>query len=254
MVMNDPHVAELIYRLDKSDSLEFRDPPPVDLDASEFSGKLENGELRLIPKNHYSTESEARSVTDPFVESWEIASGLSFKNDAFKFSFRRSNIIDRSPFPGLHIYDSLSLTDSATLSIKAIRTSYPAPPLTFNRTEKVKVLWERYRLFLNGKEPLLSMAYSCLTFLEWGQGEHSGGREPAALFFGIDLAVLKKIGEISSDRGDSLTARKFKKNLIPLTYEEETWIREAIPAIIRHIASDDPGKSQLLMSDLPKPP
>lgn len=255
MAMNDPHVAELIYWLDKADSLEFRDPPPVGLDTPEFSGRLENGELRLIPKNHYSTELEARSVTDHFVERWEIATGLSLKNDAFKFSFRRSHIIDRSPSPGLHIYDSLSLTDSATLSIKVIRTSYPAaPPLTFNRTERVKVLWERYKLFLNKNEPLLSMAYSCLTFLEWGQGEHSGGREPAALFFGIDLAVLKKIGEISSDRGDPLTARKFNKKIIPLASEEETWIREAIPAIIRHIASDDPGKSQLLMSDLPKPP
>lgn len=109
--MNDPHVADLIYRLDKTDSLEFRDPPPVDLDASEFSGRLEDGELHLIPQNHYSTESEARSVIDPFVESWEIASGLSFKNDAFKFSFWRSNIIDRSSSPGLQHFTDSTFSD-----------------------------------------------------------------------------------------------------------------------------------------------
>lgn len=39
--MNDPHMRDLIYQLDKTDSLEFRDPPPIDLDASEFFGRLE---------------------------------------------------------------------------------------------------------------------------------------------------------------------------------------------------------------------
>ena len=252
--MNDPHVAELIYRLDKTDSLEFRDPPPIDLDASEFSGRLEDGELSLIPKNHYSTESEARSVTDPFVERWEIASGLSFKNDAFKFSFRRSNIIDRSPSPGLHIYDSFGFTDSVTLSTKVIRTSYPAPPLTFNCTEQVKVLWDRYSLFLKGKEPLLSMAYGCLTFLKWSQGEYGERRGKASEFFRIEADVFKKLGEISSNRGNHLTARKFGKNLIPLSPEEKNWVEEAIPAIIRHLAKPDKMKEKLRMSDLPQLP
>lgn len=39
-VMNDPHVAELIYRIEKSDFLEFKESPLLDIDFPDFTPSL----------------------------------------------------------------------------------------------------------------------------------------------------------------------------------------------------------------------
>ncbi len=58
-------------------------------------------------------------------------------------------------------------------------------------------------MFLDGQEPLLSMANFCLTVLEWD----AGGRPAAASKYNVNLEVLRKLGYLVSERGDVSTAR-----------------------------------------------
>ena len=111
-------------------------------------------------------------------------------------------------------------------------------------TPEVEVLWARICHYLASQEPLLSMAYFCLTFLE------RGNRELAATHYAIHRDVLRKLGELTSNRGDNLVARKRKGPAIPLSGQETAWIEETIKAIVRHIASRKPGVT-LTMADLP---
>jgi hypothetical protein len=89
------------------------------------------------------------------------------------------------------------------------------------------------------------MSYFCVTLLEKFGG---GSRREAATNYRIDINVLHKLGELSSDRGGMTDARKATARA-PLTDIERSWVEAAIRAIGGHLAegSDAP----LTMTDLP---
>ena len=68
---------------------------------------------------------------------------------------------------------------------------------------------------------------------------------------------MQKLGELTSERGDAMTARKYAPRvppLHPLTPQEEEWIRAALRAIIRRIGMIGTGVAfgPLTMGDLPQ--
>lgn len=128
--------------------------------------------------------------------------------------------------------------------LKVKRGRYPQPSPAFAATPEVQALWARYSGYLNGQEPLLAMAYFCLTILE------RGNRKAAAKAFGIDVKVLKKLGELTSTRGDLKSARKMTQRTVPITSQEAEWVESAIKAIIRHLAEQP--KTLLTLRDLPR--
>ncbi|HBP89306.1 MAG TPA: hypothetical protein PKK23_20365 [Nitrospirales bacterium] len=95
------------------------------------------------------------------------------------------------------------------------------------------------------------MAYACLTFLE----KSAVNRRAAAKRYNIDEEIFRKIGEISSTRGDNLTARKFEKGRTerPLLHGEAIWLQAAIKALIRQVGETHSNNvpQTLKMSDLP---
>ncbi len=91
------------------------------------------------------------------------------------------------------------------------------------------------------------MAYYCLSFLE---GNEKDKRKKAEKCYDIDFAVLDKLGELTSARGDQTTARKASQSTSPLSASESNWIDATIKAIIKHLATRQPGQT-LKMSDLP---
>ncbi|MCI0531824.1 MAG: hypothetical protein L0Y74_07755 [candidate division Zixibacteria bacterium] len=245
--MNDPHVKALMYRLVPPDGVEFQ-APVLDFETSDFSCRLSGDILELKPKEHYQSEDEARAVTDPFIRSWEIHAGLVAGRPEFMLRFESSSIVDRHPTPGrreVFLKESVHMLDS--VYIKKICGAYPVPPQEFALSSVVEALWDRYCKYLAGNEPLFSMAYACLTLLG------PGPRKDVARNLGIEEKILNKLGELTSQRGDALTARKIDQNIKPLKPEEKTWVEETLKAIIRHIAT--PSKStNLTMKDLPTLP
>jgi len=244
--MNDPHVVSLTYKIIEEDGFKFNDPPDVEVDTPDFKGRLSQGVLTLEPKDHFESEAHVRPRADEFLRGWEITAALHYGRSEFHFRFQGSSIVDRQAGPGKHFIDlSDNLHMSMTVNVEKYSASYPAPPDNFRLTPEVEVIWNRYSRYIEGKEPLPSMAYSCLTFLE--RDKH---RELAAKDYGIEIQVLKTLGELTTNRGDVTTARKFKPPLLPLSSSEQTWIESTIKAIIVHLASKKPDHV-LKMTDLP---
>jgi hypothetical protein len=243
--MNDPHVVALKYRLIKFDSLEFNNPPDVEVNTPDFQGHLSNDLLTLEPKQHYSSEAEVRPLADALVRSWQIDAGLKYGRPDFLFRFEGSQMLDRQPPPNAQVLQiSGHFHMTGDLHLKRAYAAYPNLPQGFRLIPEVEVLWERYCRYIESQEPLLSMAYFCLTLLE------RGNRKQAAKHYSIQLDVLRKLGELTSTRGDSIIARKLTSNTIPLSSDETVWVEAAIKAIIRHLATANPGQA-LDMTDLP---
>lgn len=245
--MNDPHVASITYRVLWDESITFEDAPELVFQTPEFDGRLGNDILTLTPRVHFPSEADARAIADELIRAWEISAGIDYGRPDFKLRFEGAQIVDRAPQPGhvaVHLSDTVYLHDEA--HVRVIHCAYPPPPpRDFVVGPEVEVMWERYCRYVAGEEPLLSMAYFCLTLLE------RGDRGAAAAQFAIGYTVLTKLGELTSTRGDPQTARKMSAQLKPLAASERAWIEGAIKAIMRHLAMRPPGRT-LRMADLPQ--
>ena len=227
------------------DGVSYENAAPIEFDTADFSGRLEADVLVLSLKRHAADQVEARALVDPFIRAWEIDAGLTIGRPEFTLRFDSAQVVDRAPTPGIHeLQANATAIATATLQLKVFRGHYPVPLLAFRTTPEVEALWARYLRYLAGSEPLLSMAYACLTLLE------RGNRRQAAGLFGVEYEVLSKLGDLTSTRGDALTARKPGQATAPLSSTEAQWVDAAIRAVIRHLATRA-GDKRLKMADLP---
>ena len=90
---------------------------------------------------------------------------------------------------------------------------------------------QRYLGHRQGREPLPAMAYFCLTVLELA----AGGRKEAATTYGIDVDVLRKIGELTSGSRSGPDARK-ASHAPTLNDGERRFLHQAVKAVIRRVA------------------
>jgi len=101
--------------------------------------------------------------------------------------------------------------------MNVVRGNYPKVPTDFLASTNVEILWVKYKMYLDGKDQLLSMAYFCLSYIEG----LAGTRAKASSKYKIDLDVLNRLGNLSSEKGDVLSARKGKTNsFLPITDDE----------------------------------
>jgi len=254
--MRDPHVVSLTYKVTSPETVRFDSAPPVVFDTAQMRITLAPGMLTVEPKTHFASAERAREAIDPFLRSWEIDAALRFGRSEIVFAFEDAQIVDRDPpKPGsphtieVASVETASAFDKVTVTVS--RGKYPEPPSFFTASPDVETLWQRYQGYLDGREPLLSMAYFCLTLLE------SGGRNrrAAANAFGISKEVLDKLGELTSKRGDARTARKFGRaaSRTPLTIAESSWVEEATKVLIRRVGetSHVATRPMVTMADLP---
>lgn len=248
------HIESLVYSLQPSEFVVYSNPPPLTFDTNIFDGTLEKNVLTCRIKVHFATESEARSAVEGILRAWEIDAALRRGYPELKFLFQKAVLVDRNALEGKGT--SQVVTEASVYIKSEVRFivkagQYPAPPLNFCVTPDVETLWTRYEGYLRGREPLLPMAYFCLTVIEAAYN----GRAEAAKQLNIAEAVLGKIGELTSTTGDSLTARKMgpQSTKQPLSGQEGAWLQEAVRAVIRRLGeahSSTPSKT-LDMKDLP---
>ncbi|HMH48858.1 MAG TPA: hypothetical protein VK548_01400 [Candidatus Acidoferrum sp.] len=257
--MKDPHVESLIYRVETEGTLHFQDPPPLDHQTHAFDLRVDDGRLTMTMKDHYASRDEAREAVKSFLEGWEIDWAL--RNGGrreIKFVYEKANVVDREPRPpgatviNAETWDMPWVGGEAHVVVNV--SAYPVPPSAFRIPPDVETLWNRYEGFMKGKEPLLSMAYFCLTVVETMYG--GGSRSRAGTVLQIDPKVLNKLGELTSERGDAATARKVKPGPArPLSGAESAWVDETIRAIIRRagnlVAGGTPEPVLLMLTDLP---
>ena len=256
--MNDPHVVALLYRVIHGKSHDYSKAERLNMDGPGFQVVVEDEEVRFEFKDHYATENDARKAVEHYIHNWEFDACLKGGDDCFKLEFKKATRVDRRPIPGVITVDAEVLRISVDLAeAEGIvgHPKYPSPPLgvNFNHPD-VQTIYHRYMGYRQGKEPLASMAYFCLTFLENMTGQKNNRRKVAAQQYQIDKAVLNKIGELSSKKGGQ-GSRKADGVYNNFTTEERTFLEQAIKRIIQRTAekvhSPDKELPKITLSKLP---
>ena len=187
--------------------------------------------VRFDFKEHYATERHAREAIEDYIHVWEFDSGLRMGPNSFKLQFYRPQIEDRNPTPGVaevsvHVRAGMP---TATASVSVSRP-YPIPPSRLSLTPDVHTMYDRYMGYRQGREPLASMAYFCLTVLE-----QPGGGSTVAKRYGIASKLLKKVGRLSSTKGGRDARKAIGKN-DDLSDQDRRFLEGAVVAIIRRAA------------------
>ena len=226
--MNDPHFERLHYNLRSGGTLSFESPAPIDEETPAFRIHLEDGRLTVQMLDHHADEESARQRVEPYLLAWEIDANLRLGRATKRFDFERSELIDRDPpAPGEPQTVRLKpLTVHCRVMPPTIHVgyrSYPPPPSRFVASPDVETMWFRYNMWLDGREPLLSMAYACLTLLQGSTGATRGARTVVCTMYYIDPAVRNTLGDIVSERGGPDEARKLGSSATktPLTPREK---------------------------------
>jgi hypothetical protein len=259
--MRDPHVVKLFYRLVVDEHTTYDNPPPVEDETDAFTVRLANERLTFEMKQHFASEQEARVAADEYVRAWAVHAALTNQPGTAGFAFEKAEIIDRDPPPSglvtgnvnVHVADAVAAAEGVV--VHATRTRYTEPPGHFRLTPDADTLWHRYKGYLASHEPLLSMAYFCLTYLEWLAAKQrlrrpENNRQAAARVFHVHQEILGTLGKLTA-KGDEMTARKvdWGDAPLPLTSAETAWVDAAIKAIILRVG--DPTLPQVTMADLP---
>jgi hypothetical protein len=131
---------------------------------------------------------------------------------------------------------------------------YPAPPAAFQCSQEFDDAFARWTRYLSGQDSLQGASYFILTILERNSQRVNDQRRAAATKYAIDYSVLKKIGELSSERGNAATARKYVR--IDLTPNERNWLAEATLLMVRRLGESASGAqlSTLTLQQLPPLP
>ena len=186
-------------------------------------------------QTHFADRQAARAAVDLIARAWEIMIAFDVGVPDFELNYEKTEVVDRAPTPGTMVVQLEGIAATIVFGrptvVRSLHRYQGAPDPTFQFTLDVELLWQRFRMYKEGREPILSMAYFALTVIEG----LAGGRPPSAIAFNIEEDVLRKIGELSSTRGDSLTARKCPHSEHPLQVNEQAWLEEALKKVILQV-------------------
>jgi hypothetical protein len=128
---------------------------------------------------------------------------------------------------------------------------YPDPP-SIRLTPEIIAIWERFRFATSDiREPFQSAVYYALSIVD----QAAGGRKKASKLYNVDLGVLRKLGELSSIRGDIRTARKaLPKDALPLSRNERHWMDYVTRILILQMGQVAAGilPEKIIMENLPE--
>ena len=261
--MNDPHVKAILYFIEHDDSVDYRDVAPLVYEDELFRIKAKKVEVVFEPKNHYATEEEAKSAVEGLVRRWEFEAALRVGSAGFKLLYAGVDIIDRNPPPPPPGVVPIAATfhfrtSKAQVRVTKVVTEYPCPPsgqVLEPDDPDASFMLSRLDLYRQGREPLGSVANLCLTVLEDSFSKKRGRLKRAADHYQIEIKVLKRVGDLSSQKGGSV-ARKAEGRSDAFTLEETRFLEAAATAFTRRAAEKaaDPGGILpiITMADLPK--
>ncbi len=255
-IMRDPHIQRIYYIIYSEKGISYDDPKPISFSNHLGDFDLTEGQLQIIPTEHFPKEDLARQAIEPFLRSWEIEADLTSNIGTIRFKFEKVEVIDRNPPPPgspqvIHAQTGHYLLTGGNVSFHLTKKNYPNPPRAFSATAEVQYAYRRWLGYQQGNEPLQSMAYFVLTILQ----SLAGNRQAASNSFQIDLKILNTIGRLSSTKGDETTARKATSlQFQELTDSEKLWLDEATRRVIYRLGEHASGAplTQISLVDLPK--
>ena len=164
--MNDPHVVALIYVVEHEESVDYGSAETIEAERSTFRLTLQDGEARFELKEDYASPQQARKAIQPFIEQWELRTSLAYGPGNFALRFKRPEMIDRDPEPGVISVSADAAHFNVAISTARVTVSrqYPRPPVERRMKmdcPEVQIMRNRYMDYRQGREPLASMAYFC---------------------------------------------------------------------------------------------
>ena len=235
--MNDPHVDALIYVIEHDESSDYSLAKTVETEHTSFRLRLEDNEARFELKEHYPTRHEAQQAIQPFIQQWELRASLKSGPGTFTLKFKRSEIIDRRPTPGVISVSPDPISFNFTVSRPTVTVSrqYPHPPserrMNIDNPD-VQTMLNRYIGYRQGREPLPSMAYFCCEVFAKRLGtdaKHAGEKHK------ISHEMIKRVSNLSSNKGGD-QARHQHGICQPLNQLEVQFLEKAVAAMITRAA------------------
>ncbi len=257
--MAEYRVTALHYRF-KSDVEhdKFDDALPRTGTLGHWDYTVESGLLKAVPGTEFRDRRRARDDLELHLRDWEQSAFLAEPRYRISFEYDRSDVEDVDPRPGaVNVFpDTLTvkLTAFPPTIIRGHR-DYPEPDTTFRHTPLTDRLTERLRRVQDNEAELPAVAYFVLDSVEheFGRpGSRIRMREKAAATLNVDVAVLRKLGELTA-RPDPDIGRKSGGQPLPLTVAELTWIDAALFRVVRRVGEFAGGTalSRITMADLP---
>jgi hypothetical protein len=251
----DPHVVSLRYRIDRSEGVTFvNDTWPIEREFDAFRLRVTHETATAHMKDHHATEEGARDVVEGQLRAWEIYEAVRPMGTGMKFSFEEAEIVDRDPPPIYATVTALPMIGS-DITVEVVRElRFPDLSEEFAMSSDVEVMWTLYEGYLQGRDRLLPMAYTCLTRFKYG----AGNDKAVASRYRVSRNVLIKLRELSSTLGDETTARKWVsgRSPQPLTEREKAWIEDALELLIyragQYAADRDREWPMITMKHLPE--
>ena len=252
--MNDPHVVALNYRVEHGPEFDYSKAPALSESTRDFDIRLEDTKVRFAMKTHHATVRDAVDAAEKYIRAWELHVALKRGPNAFTLRFDRPEIVDRNPTTGVVRVSANPVRFNVALSQPEVTVSlgsYPSPPSPgLARNPDVESMFIRYMGYRDGKEPLTSMAYFCLTVLESSAVKKKGetARKAAARQYCIANGVMNNVGTLCDKKGGR-GARKAKGVHLELTQGEKRFLEDAVKAMIRRAAEveHDPHASHNLI-------
>ncbi len=238
-------VKSLIYKLIPDTSVDYDNAPEIIEETNDFKIRVNPEKAIFELKDHFTSVLDARIIADDYLKRWQVLIGLENNPDDLKFRFENAEYeqIEKEgqAIRSLSAHVSASVVVSDNVGIHISHNHLPNLPHKFKMSPDVITMYQRYKLYRQGKESLTSMAYMCLTILEASArglknyNKNNSHRGKASHQYNIDYDVLDDLGKLVSTRGDQIEARKAPKNGVfdPLEQEERDWIIRAIKVLIR---------------------
>lgn len=237
-------MAAVYFRVSSSEDISYKDPEPLSFPNHLGEFCLADGMLKIVPAEHFGNGQEASQAFDGFLRAWEIETDLKRDPGTIRFTYSHADVIDRDPpQPGepqvIHAGGICSgIAIGASFHAHVVLGRYPQPPERFSASEYAQHAYRRWLGYRRGNEPLQAMAYFILTLLE----RQAGNRAEACVQFMIDRAVLNRVGDLSSEKGSALTARKAKStDFDELSHLDQEWLEGAVKRLIFRLGEQASG-------------
>ncbi len=198
--------------------------------------------LEVSLSNYKQSFEEAIELLEPILRSWRLEAEITnHAAGTFEFKFYNASFPNKADDIIKQRIEELKYEKDTKSELLIEVTAYPPYPITkFN--EEMEIAWTRYKRASMGLgESIPSAAYFILTLLT---NTIKKGLKDTANVISIDSKILKKLGELSSIRGDISSSRKYLgADSSRLSNSERNWISQAVRICLFHLGKHNNGIS-----------
>ena len=251
-----PKIKSLTYKVIPAKSVDYDNAPEISEETDDFTIKVNHERAVFDLKGHFTSVRDARTIVDDFLESWQVIIGLEHGPGSLEFKYENAEYeqFSKDGKNQILLCANIMVTTSTpdNLELQISHNHLPPRPDKFKLSPDVITMFQRYKLYFKGKEPLTSMAYMCLTVFE---ASAKNDRNNAGKKYNVSHKVLNKLAALCA-KGDELEARKTiqHRQYTTLSPEERDWIIRAVGALIRRAGewSYDPEATlkKITMTDI----